>query len=127
MDRNCIFSGNQPYGIHNGVDGLMSGEILPISWAEVTGWIAEVSLIASSDCTYLFQSYCILKSTTTMHYSAGMRKFSDRRPDLTSRISLNAGYQTIVTHYTAGFPCFWKKLICRTKRKLEIYKLLYKF
>jgi len=27
--RNCIYSGNNPIGIHNGVDGLMAGEVSP--------------------------------------------------------------------------------------------------
>jgi hypothetical protein len=49
--RNCIFSGNQPFGIHNGLDGLMHGEIHPISWSEVTGWIAEVSPIPVKGAT----------------------------------------------------------------------------
>eukprot|EP00092_Neocalanus_flemingeri_P021987 GFUD01023845.1.p1 GENE.GFUD01023845.1~~GFUD01023845.1.p1 ORF type:complete len:801 (+),score=260.29 GFUD01023845.1:62-2464(+) len=39
--RNCIYSGNNPVGIHNGVDGLLSGEVKPISWSDVTGWVAE--------------------------------------------------------------------------------------
>ncbi|XP_023346270.1 ATP-dependent 6-phosphofructokinase isoform X2 [Eurytemora carolleeae] len=39
--RNCIFSGNNPLGIHNGIDGLIKGEIKPIGWSDVTGWIAE--------------------------------------------------------------------------------------
>ena len=41
--RNCIFSGNQPYGIHNGVDGLINDEIKPIEWSQVTGWVVEVN------------------------------------------------------------------------------------
>ena len=40
--RNCIFSGNNPIGIHNGIDGLLNDEVKPIEWSDVTGWIAEV-------------------------------------------------------------------------------------
>jgi len=39
--RNCIFSGNNPIGIHNGIDGLIKGEVKPIEWSDVTGWISE--------------------------------------------------------------------------------------
>ena len=39
--RNCIFSGNNPLGIHNGVDGLMAGEVKPLQWSDVTGWVSE--------------------------------------------------------------------------------------
>jgi len=39
--RNCMFSGNNPIGIHNGIDGLINGEVEPIKWSDVTGWIAE--------------------------------------------------------------------------------------
>jgi len=39
--RNCIYSGNNPLGIKNGVDGLISGEVEAIGWAAVTGWVAE--------------------------------------------------------------------------------------
>jgi len=39
--RNCIYSGNQPFGIHNGIDGLINGEVRPIEWADVAGWIVE--------------------------------------------------------------------------------------
>merc|ERR1719495_2334906 len=39
--RNCIYSGNKPYGIHNGIDGLIAGEVKPIAWSDVTGWVCE--------------------------------------------------------------------------------------
>jgi len=39
--RNCIYSGNQPFGIHNGIDGLVNGEVRPIEWSDVTGWVVE--------------------------------------------------------------------------------------
>ena len=41
--RNCIYSGNQPFGIHNGIDGLINDEVEPIEWSQVTGWVVEVS------------------------------------------------------------------------------------
>ena len=40
--RNCIYSGNKPYGIHNGIDGLINDEVRPIQWSDVTGWVVEV-------------------------------------------------------------------------------------
>merc|ERR1740128_1041050 len=39
--RNCIVAGNQPFGIHNGIDGLVNGEVRPIEWGHVAGWIVE--------------------------------------------------------------------------------------
>ena len=39
--RNCIFSGNNPVAIHNGIDGLMAGEVKPLLWSDVTGWVSE--------------------------------------------------------------------------------------
>ena len=36
--RNCIISGHYPYGIHNGVEGLVNGDIDPLSWESVNGW-----------------------------------------------------------------------------------------
>merc|ERR1719419_303271 len=39
--RNCIYSGNTPLGVHNGVDGLLKGDIKPINWADVSGWVSE--------------------------------------------------------------------------------------
>merc|ERR1719295_212780 len=39
--RNCIYSGNNPIGIHNGIDGLVAGEVQDIAWADVNGWVAE--------------------------------------------------------------------------------------
>merc|ERR1719347_1753975 len=39
--RNCIYSGNNPLGVYNGIDRLMAGEVKPISWASVNGWVSE--------------------------------------------------------------------------------------
>merc|ERR1719420_19700 len=39
--RNCAYSGNNAIGIHNGIDGLIAGEVKPLSWSDVTGWVSE--------------------------------------------------------------------------------------
>jgi len=39
--RKCIFTGNYPIAIHNGVDGLINGEVKPLTWSGVNGWVAE--------------------------------------------------------------------------------------
>ena len=36
-----MYSGNIPFGIHNGIDGLIAGEVKPIAWSDVTGWVSE--------------------------------------------------------------------------------------
>ena len=35
--RNCINSGNTPLGVKDGVDGLVSGDVVPLSWSDVSG------------------------------------------------------------------------------------------
>jgi len=39
--KNCYYAGHTPIGIHNGVDGLIDGDIKQIGWGDVGGWIAE--------------------------------------------------------------------------------------
>ena len=60
--RNCIFTGNKPLGIHNGIDGLIKGEIKPIGWSDVTGWIAEVSFFID---LYIYISFLFIFSPKT--------------------------------------------------------------
>jgi len=55
--RNCIYSGNNPLGIHNGIDGLMSGEVKPIGWSDVTGWVAEGGALLGTKRTLPEKSY----------------------------------------------------------------------
>jgi len=55
--RNCIYSGNNPLGIHNGVDGLMNGEVKPISWSDVTGWVAEGGALLGTKRTLPEKNY----------------------------------------------------------------------
>ena len=35
--RNCINSGNTPLGVRDGVEGLVSGDVSPLSWSDVSG------------------------------------------------------------------------------------------
>ncbi len=58
--RNCIFSGNNPLGIHNGIDGLIKGEIKPIGWSDVTGWIAEVGFHRFKYFHLIYSKICML-------------------------------------------------------------------
>ncbi|XP_069193794.1 ATP-dependent 6-phosphofructokinase isoform X3 [Procambarus clarkii] len=39
--RNCIYRGDTVYGIHDGIDGLVEGNIQEMTWAEVTGWVGQ--------------------------------------------------------------------------------------
>eukprot|EP00090_Calanus_glacialis_P039892 TRINITY_DN6947_c0_g1_i1.p1 TRINITY_DN6947_c0_g1~~TRINITY_DN6947_c0_g1_i1.p1 ORF type:complete len:783 (-),score=277.12 TRINITY_DN6947_c0_g1_i1:304-2652(-) len=55
--RNCIYSGNNPMGIHNGVDGLMAGEVKPIGWSDVTGWVAEGGALLGTKRTLPGENY----------------------------------------------------------------------
>ena len=39
--RNVIYRGDVVLGIHEGIDGLIQGDIRPIGWSEVTGWVSQ--------------------------------------------------------------------------------------
>lgn len=39
--RNCIYRGDTVYGIHDGIDGLVEGNVQEMKWAEVTGWVGQ--------------------------------------------------------------------------------------
>jgi 6-phosphofructokinase 1 len=39
--RNVIYRGDTVLGIHEGFDGLIAGDIRPIGWTEVSGWVAQ--------------------------------------------------------------------------------------
>jgi len=49
--RNAICSGNTPWAIMNGIDGLANGEVRPIEWSEVTGWCVEGGALLGSKRT----------------------------------------------------------------------------
>ncbi|XP_076332985.1 ATP-dependent 6-phosphofructokinase-like isoform X2 [Tachypleus tridentatus] len=39
--RNCLFRGDTVYGIQDGIDGLIEGNVKPIGWGEVNGWVGQ--------------------------------------------------------------------------------------
>ncbi|XP_061708838.1 ATP-dependent 6-phosphofructokinase isoform X2 [Cydia pomonella] len=39
--RNCIYRGDTVLGIHDGVEGFISGNIVKMDWSDVTGWVAQ--------------------------------------------------------------------------------------
>ncbi|XP_045448341.1 ATP-dependent 6-phosphofructokinase [Melitaea cinxia] len=39
--RNCIYRGDTVLGIHEGVEGFISGNIVKMDWSDVTGWVAQ--------------------------------------------------------------------------------------
>ncbi|KAB7503376.1 ATP-dependent 6-phosphofructokinase [Armadillidium nasatum] len=39
--RNCIYRGDVVYGIHDGIEGLIEGNIKEIGWSDVSGWIGQ--------------------------------------------------------------------------------------
>lgn len=39
--RNVIFRGDEVLSIHDGFDGLVAGNIQPISWSDVSGWVGQ--------------------------------------------------------------------------------------
>ncbi|KAE8751053.1 hypothetical protein FOCC_FOCC002138 [Frankliniella occidentalis] len=39
--RNCIYRGDTVYGIHDGVEGLVAGNVQMMGWSDVTGWVGQ--------------------------------------------------------------------------------------
>ncbi|XP_077296888.1 ATP-dependent 6-phosphofructokinase isoform X3 [Arctopsyche grandis] len=39
--RNSIYRGDKVLAIHDGIEGLIAGNVQPIDWADVTGWVAQ--------------------------------------------------------------------------------------
>ncbi|CAO1400037.1 unnamed protein product [Diamesa hyperborea] len=39
--RNSIYRGDTVYGIHDGIEGLVSGHITKMNWGDVTGWVGQ--------------------------------------------------------------------------------------
>jgi len=39
--RNCIYRGDTVYGIHDGVEGLIAGNVQVMKWSDVTGWVGQ--------------------------------------------------------------------------------------
>lgn len=39
--RNCIYRGDTVLGIHDGIEGLIAGNIRKMGWSDVTGWVSH--------------------------------------------------------------------------------------
>ncbi|CAH2102526.1 unnamed protein product [Euphydryas editha] len=39
--RNCIYRGDTVLGVHDGVEGFISGNIVKMDWSDVTGWVGQ--------------------------------------------------------------------------------------
>jgi len=39
--RNCIYRGDTVLGIHDGIEGLLAGNIKEMEWGDVTGWVGQ--------------------------------------------------------------------------------------
>lgn len=39
--RNCLFRGDVVYGIHDGIEGLIEGNVQTMSWCDVNGWVGQ--------------------------------------------------------------------------------------
>jgi len=70
--RNVIFSGNNPIGIHNGIDGLINEEIKPISWSDVTGWISEGGALLGTRRTLPEKNYAKCAENLEKHNIQGL-------------------------------------------------------
>ncbi|XP_072399687.1 ATP-dependent 6-phosphofructokinase isoform X4 [Diabrotica undecimpunctata] len=39
--RNCIYRGDTVIGIHDGLEGLLAGNVKKMAWSDVTGWVGQ--------------------------------------------------------------------------------------
>ncbi|XP_058053393.1 ATP-dependent 6-phosphofructokinase isoform X2 [Anopheles bellator] len=39
--RNCIYRGDTVMGVHDGIEGLVGGQIKKMEWSDVTGWVGQ--------------------------------------------------------------------------------------
>ncbi|CAG0922609.1 unnamed protein product [Notodromas monacha] len=39
--RNCIYRGDTVYGIHDGIEGFIEGNIQKLNWSDVNGWVGQ--------------------------------------------------------------------------------------
>ena len=39
--RNCLNGGHEALGVRDGVEGLARGDVTPLSWSEVSGWVVQ--------------------------------------------------------------------------------------
>nr|XP_018898104.1 PREDICTED: ATP-dependent 6-phosphofructokinase isoform X3 [Bemisia tabaci] len=49
--RNCIYRGDTVYGIHDGVEGFVAGNIQIMQWSDVTGWVGQGGAILGTKRT----------------------------------------------------------------------------
>lgn len=49
--RNCIYRGDTVYGIHDGVEGLVAGNVQVMTWSDVTGWVGQGGAILGTKRT----------------------------------------------------------------------------
>ena len=70
--RNCLISGNNPIGIHNGIDGLLNGEVAPLSWSSVTGWVSEGGALLGTKRTLPAHDYPGCAAQLSKHNIQGL-------------------------------------------------------
>lgn len=49
--RNALYRGDVVFGIQDGVEGLIAGNIKPLLWSDVTGWVAQGGAILGTKRT----------------------------------------------------------------------------
>ncbi|XP_069704189.1 ATP-dependent 6-phosphofructokinase isoform X2 [Periplaneta americana] len=49
--RNCIYRGDTALGIHDGIEGLLAGNVQTMGWADVSGWVAQGGAILGTKRT----------------------------------------------------------------------------
>jgi 6-phosphofructokinase 1 len=49
--RNCIYRGDTVIGIHDGVEGLVAGNMNEMHWSDVSGWVAQGGALLGTNRT----------------------------------------------------------------------------
>jgi len=70
--RNCIYSGNRPFGVEDGIDGLINNEVKPLSWGEVSGWVSEGGAFLGTKRTLPETDYAACAATLARHNIQGL-------------------------------------------------------
>ena len=67
-----MISGNNPIGIHNGIDGLLNSEVSAMSWSDVTGWVSEGGALLGTKRTLPAHNYQACAEQLAKHKIQGL-------------------------------------------------------
>lgn len=63
--RNCIITGHNPIGIHNGIEGIVNDDIEVMTWEQVNGWTPTGGALLGTKRTLPEGKYAQVRSIKT--------------------------------------------------------------